>query len=98
MSETPVYDYATPFQQLFAVYWRSIAKICISLSFSVLSSNFSSLLIMNASPLQTESKGNLIQMALYRHLKALQPQAIRPKKQTFSNFRTVSLLRYFCFC
>jgi hypothetical protein len=34
---------------------------------------------------QTESKGNFESMSLYRHKTLFQPQAIRAKKQTFSN-------------
>jgi hypothetical protein len=35
--------------------------------------------------IQTESKGNFESMSLYRHIARFQPQAIRAKKQTFSN-------------
>jgi hypothetical protein len=36
-------------------------------------------------PIQTEFKENFESMSLYRHMALFQPQALRAKKQTFSN-------------
>jgi hypothetical protein len=72
--------FSTCLQQLFAAFRYSLfffvfeLRACLSLARSR----------------QTESKGNFCLMTLYSHKTFFQPQAIRAKKQTFSNATCVT--------